>query len=101
MILCAECRPGTLTATDSEPTSEKTEESRLLFGRNSSYPVIHPAFGGIAGDKFCQRSAEKALQHCDKNKAIDNSSWSSSIDLRHNTQAQSRPGNGGRGRETY
>jgi hypothetical protein len=45
------------------------------------------ALGGIAGDELCQRSAKKALQDRDKDEAIDDSSWSSSIDLRDNTQA--------------
>jgi hypothetical protein len=59
------------------------------------------ALGGIAGDELCQRSAKKALQDRDKDEAIDDSSWSSSIDLRDNAQAQPCPRNRRRRRETY
>jgi hypothetical protein len=63
--------------------------------------MVHPALSGIARDKLCQTSTEKALQYCNKNEAVNDSSWSSCIDLGHNAQAQSCPGNGGSGRETY
>lgn len=100
-LLHADYRPESLTATNSEPSSEEAEKSGLLLGRNSSYPMIHPALSGIAGDKFCQRSTEKALQYRNKDKAVDDGSWPSGIDFRHNTQAQSCPGNSSSGCEPY
>jgi hypothetical protein len=83
----ADCFLGATASSYLPRTKRKVPAVVRFFVRLTS------ALGGIAGDELCQRSAKKALQDRDKDEAIDDSSWSSSIDLRDNAQAQSCPRN--------
>ena len=53
--------------------------------------MVHAAFGRVAGNKLGEGGSKKALHHCNQNKAIDDRSRPTSVDLSDNSETKARP----------
>lgn len=93
--------PGaSLTAKARKPPGHETEEGHHLLGRHGGDPVVHAALGRVARDELAEGSAQEGLQERDQDEAVDDGARAAGIDLGHDAQTQSGPGNGGRGSES-
>lgn len=83
-----------LTAQNTEPSSQETQNSSSSPWGDGCNPMVHAAFGWVRRDKLGQRSSEETLEGRHQDETVDDCSRTARTNLSDKTEAKTRPRDG-------